>query len=128
MPRSDSGSTKFFDRLERRGECLVFTGGLDGFGYSQVRIDGRIHKGHRPVYELVNGPLPPGTQVHHICRVRACVEPTHLKAVTPSEHGVEHRLAVCKRGHDMHGNRYARPDGDGGMCYRCMLDRAASYR
>lgn len=42
-------------------------------------------KAHRLSYERWYGPIPEGLELHHICRTRACVEPTHLTPVTHAE-------------------------------------------
>ena len=41
---------------------------------------------HRVIYELVNGPVPEGYEVDHMCNVRACCNPHHLRAMEGSEH------------------------------------------
>ena len=45
---------------------------------------------HRALYENVNGPVPYGLQLDHLCRVPSCVNPDHLEPVTPAEN--------CRRG------------------------------
>jgi hypothetical protein len=40
---------------------------------------------HRVVYEREVGPIPEGKELDHLCRVKACVNPDHLEAVTKSE-------------------------------------------
>jgi hypothetical protein len=42
----------------------------------------RYTRYHRLVYELLKGPIPAGLQLDHLCRVRACINPDHLEAVT----------------------------------------------
>ena len=36
---------------------------------------------HKMAWELVNGPVPTGLDLDHLCRVRACVNAEHLEAV-----------------------------------------------
>ncbi|NDD52474.1 HNH endonuclease [bacterium] len=40
---------------------------------------------HRYSWARVNGPLPPGVQLDHVCRNPRCVNPDHLQIVTQCE-------------------------------------------
>lgn len=40
---------------------------------------------HTVAYELLVGPIPKGLEPDHLCRVRACVRPSHIEPVTPRE-------------------------------------------
>lgn len=54
--------------------CYPSGYGSSGTGYA-----------HRVAYEYVKGPIPHGLQIDHLCRVKACVNPDHLEAVTVKE-------------------------------------------
>ena len=64
--------------------CWVWSGGkTKGYGVIRERgRKGRLRLAHVVMYEMVVGPVPDGWEVDHLCRVRACVRPSHLEAVT----------------------------------------------
>ena len=39
---------------------------------------------HIVAYEVAKGPIPHGMEIDHKCRMRCCVNPDHLEAVTGS--------------------------------------------
>lgn len=70
------------------GGCWLWTGHHDRNGYPEIKIGGRRGKralAHRVSYEAHIGPIPPGLEIDHLCRVRSCVNPAHLEAVTGAE-------------------------------------------
>lgn len=54
-------------------------------GYGQMRGYRRAASAHRFAYELLVGPIPPGMDIDHLCKVRACCNPGHLEVVTRAE-------------------------------------------
>lgn len=77
-------------RVEDRGyatPCWVWNLAVMPNGYGQhARPGGRgTTYAHRVYYEQARGPIPPGLDLDHLCRVRACVNPDHLEPVTRAE-------------------------------------------
>jgi hypothetical protein len=70
-------------RVDENG-CWLWTGSLNNKGYAQLGVAGRVRSAHRVAYELFKGAIPDGLQIDHLCRVRQCVNPDHLEAVTQS--------------------------------------------
>lgn len=62
---------------------------------------------HRVAYELYRGAIPSGLHIDHLCRVRICVNPDHLEAVTPRENvlrGVSPAAVAAQRSRCLHGH------------------------
>jgi hypothetical protein len=77
---------RVYAQTERRGECLIFTGSKDDFGYGRINKGNRqLVRVHRAVWERDNGPIPHKMVIMHTCDVRACIEPSHLQLGTQRE-------------------------------------------
>ena len=66
--------------------CVTWTGALDKIGYGKISVGGRSqYMAHRYAWERVNGPIPEGMVIDHLCHNRACVNVEHLRAVTQAQ-------------------------------------------
>lgn len=70
----------------RPGGCWLWSAAVDKTtGYGKFYADGKVVNAHRWAYLNLVGPIPDGYTVDHLCRVRRCVRPSHLEAVTARE-------------------------------------------
>lgn len=129
---------RFEAKIERTDTCWLWTAARSDTGYGSFGVGGKVVNAHRFAYELWIGPIPEGMQIDHLCRVRRCVNPTHLQVVTQAENirrgespsARLHRAGVCSRGHALVGpdaDVYVRKEGKP-MCRRCTRERRAAKR
>lgn len=75
--------------------CWPWLGTIDAHGYGVVMRNGVMHKAHRYVWEESNGKIPPGLVLDHKCFTKACVNPSHLRAITQKQNS-EHLQGATK--------------------------------
>jgi len=63
--------------LLREG-CKIFKGCKDTKGYGLKRIEGKLYKAHRWIWEVIYGAIPKGKIICHRCDRPACVNVDHL--------------------------------------------------
>lgn len=64
------------------GPCWIWTGNTMKDGYTHFKVSGKTVKAHRFSYELLIGAIPDNLALDHLCRIRNCVNPSHLEPVT----------------------------------------------
>jgi hypothetical protein len=80
--------------------CVLWEGNAARNGYGQFRLNGRQGPNiyvHRIAYEAEYGPIPLGLEVHHLCGVRTCINPQHMKLLTKAEHARLHQAGRPRR-------------------------------
>lgn len=70
---------------EPNSGCWLWFGTFSPEGYGRFYMHGRIQESHRASYQLFVGEIPDGLEIDHLCRVPACVNPSHLEPVTHLE-------------------------------------------
>lgn len=76
---------RFLGRIQPniKTRCWYWLGAPSKAGYGLMSVANQTLYAHRISHELYKGPIDPGLEVDHLCRVRHCVNPAHLEAVTP---------------------------------------------
>lgn len=71
---------RFWPKVDKSGECWLWTGARDERGYGRIGTGGKhgTALAHRVAWELTAGALSSGAVVCHRCDVPACVRPDHL--------------------------------------------------
>lgn len=76
---------RFWERLDRSGECWTWSGAATPYGYGKTTWRGVHVYAHRLAFELANGAVPEGMFVCHRCDNPTCCRPDHLFLGTPSD-------------------------------------------
>ena len=74
-------------RVNKTESCWLWTGPKQNGGYGIFSLNtGRYQSTnmlvHRVSWELSNGKIPEGLCIDHLCRVRHCVNPSHMEIVS----------------------------------------------
>ena len=87
--------------------CWIWQGRIEKNGYGRVYVGDEKVGVHRLFYETLVAEIPTGHQIDHLCKVRSCVNPNHLEAVSQYENNmrsdspaaVNARKTSCPQGH-----------------------------
>lgn len=127
---------RFWEKVEKTDTCWFWRGETNRYGYGVLGFydENRrvgIAAAHRLAYEWLVGPISEGLTIDHLCRVRNCVNPSHLELVTRAENVLRGESAPaenarkthCDAGHPFsESNTYITPAGRR-QCRTCQRER-----
>jgi hypothetical protein len=93
IPDSTPDRIRWFLAMVDRGPYCWTWQGRTQYGYGLLYLDGVVLRAHRVAFHWFVGPLDRLLTIDHRCRVRSCVRPQHLEAVTLAENGSRGLLA-----------------------------------
>lgn len=114
---------RFMAKVEKTDTCWNWKAYVAPSGYGQFA--GGL--AHRYAYTQFVGPIPTGLQIDHLCRVKTCVNPEHLEAVTQQENmrrgdGIDARnraVTHCPLGHPYSGENTRISKSRNGLQRQC---------
>lgn len=123
------------------GPCWIWSASLSR-GYGQICFQGRLHRVHRVSFSVEYGStLLKGMDIDHLCRVTACVRPSHLEQVTHRVNVARGAVArrwqrsstkgkpasnACRKGHDNWRTDFRNPNWR--KCMTCKAAGSVAYR
>ena len=128
-------SRRWSERIQPSDDgCVLYVWPLQDDGYGTIGIGRAMYRAHRVAMVAHLGvDIAPGLQVDHLCRVRNCVEPSHLEVVEQSVNlargfsppALNARKTHCPRGHLLAGDNLRTDQGPGKRgCRTCKTEQA----
>jgi len=110
--KKEDWAKRFLGHIDFGQECWLWTSTKGRGGYGQFALQSRAKLAHRVSYNLFKGWIPEDLEIDHICNVRSCVNPDHLRAVTGRFNTLRGNCVSAvnaRKTHCIHGHKFS-PD------------------
>ena len=93
---------RFEEKIDKSGECWIWTASRNQKGYGLFQADYKRFIASRFAYEVWIGQIPEGMLVCHKCDNPPCVNPDHLFVGTAHDNAMD----MVNKGRQNYGHRY----------------------
>lgn len=125
---------RFMAMVSFVGECWIWDGKKEKFGYGRFSIRDKEFAAHRVAYTIFKGDISDGLVLDHIkekCGNPSCVNPDHLEPVTQHENlmrGNTFQARNSRKTHCPKGHSYGAPKNGVRKCAECSRQRCREYK
>ena len=136
MPKRTTAMDRFLAKVVKTDSCWLWQAATSSEGYGAFWFEGALTPAHRWLYGQTVGPLEDGSHIDHLCRVRSCVNPSHLEQVSERTNvlrGEGPCAENARKDSCVHGHPYSltntriRPDGKR-ACRTCAREDSRRRR
>jgi hypothetical protein len=123
--------------IKNSNGCWDWTKSINSDGYGCFKYKGKNTKAHRVSLLLHGLIIPKGMFIDHICRNRKCVNPDHLRIVTPKQNALENSVSFsainklkthCYKGHEFNFRNTSYMENGHRHCKECQRLRSRRRR
>lgn len=133
---------RFWNRVAFNGplfegtHCWLWTHTTTSDGYGTTAVNSLPRLAHLSAYIMAFGPIKKKMQCHHRCENKQCVNPAHMKILTPKEHSDFHRQkhpgrygkTYCKNGHEYTAENSGYHNNGCRFCRECAKESVIKFK
>ena len=110
LAKGPTTEQRFFAKVRKTDTCWIWTGSV-WHGYGNFFFNRKVCQAHRVSWVLAGKKLPEKPLVlDHMCRNQVCVNPAHLRVVTPRINAIENNASPlaknAQKTHCSHGHEF----------------------